>query len=185
MNRILDIFISLIILFFFIPFFLIISLLIKFDSKGPVIFWQKRVGLNNKYFMMPKLRSMKFNTKNIAKHKFKDFKNITSIGKFLRKYSIDEMPQFYSVLIGDMTLIGPRPALYNQYDLISLRKKNKIDQLVPGITGWAQVQGRDNLSIEIKVKKELFYMKNKSLYLDIKIIYLTLIFLFKKRDIKH
>ena len=154
---------------------LFVSILIKTNSKGPVIHWSKRVGQNNKYFLMPKFRTMKINTPQLATHLLDNPNNyVTTIGRYLRKYSIDELPQFWSVLLGNMSVVGPRPALYNQENLIRLRNKNDISSLKPGVTGWAQVNGRDLNTIDQKVEFEIYYLKNKSFFFDIYIISKTL-----------
>tara|TARA_B110000444_G_C18518490_1_gene445517 strand:+ start:35 stop:586 length:552 start_codon:yes stop_codon:yes gene_type:complete len=154
---------------------LFVSILIKTNSKGPVIHWSKRVGQNNKYFLMPKFRTMKINTPQLATHLLDNPNNyVTTIGRYLRKYSIDELPQFWSVLLGNMSVVGPRPALYNQENLIRLRNKNDISSLKPGVTGWAQVNGRDLNTIDQKVEFEIYYLKNKSFFFDIYIIIKTL-----------
>ena len=135
---------------------------------------------------MPKFRSMKINTPQVATNLLNNSKNyITKFGNFIRKTSLDEIPQLFSILKGDMTFVGPRPALFNQYDLINLREKFELNILTPGLTGWAQVNGRDELSISQKVKIELFYKKNQGIILDIKILYLTFLKVIKMRDIKH
>ena len=179
-----------IIFFIFLIIFLIpisiISLIIKLDSSGPIIFWSKRVGKNDLLFLMPKFRTMYEDTPQVATHLLTDEENkVTKIGKILRKYSLDEIPQIYSIYKGDMDVIGPRPALFNQDDLIKLRRENKINTFNPGLTGWAQVNGRDSLSIPEKVKLEVYYMNNKGLYMDLKIIFLTIIKIINKRDISH
>jgi len=165
---------------------LFIAFLIKLTSKGPVLHWSKRMGKDNKTFFMPKFRTMKLNTPNIATHKLKDPNQfITSIGILLRKSSLDEVPQIFSVLIGDMKLVGPRPALFNQHDLIKLRRQKGISKLKPGITGWAQVNGRDELSVTEKVKYDEEYLARASLLIDIYIIWLTIIKSVKKDGISH
>jgi O-antigen biosynthesis protein WbqP len=154
---------------------LFVSILIKTNSKGPVIHWSKRVGQNNKYFLMPKFRTMKINTPQLATHLLDNPNNyVTTIGRYLRKYSIDELPQFWSVLLGNMSVVGPRPALYNQENLIRLRNKNDISSLKPGVTGWAQVNGRDLNTIDQKVEFEIYYLQNKSFFFDIYIVGKTL-----------
>ena len=186
MRRILDIFFS--VLFFLILLIpiLIISFLVCIFSSGSILFWSKRIGCNNIIFQMPKFRTMKLDTPDVATHLLENSsKYITPIGLFLRKTSLDELPQLWSIFIGDMTFIGPRPALYNQYDLIDLRTQYDIHKLKPGITGLAQVSGRDSLSIEKKVNFDLIYLKEKSLILNIKIIYLTLLKVFGSEGIKH
>ena len=165
---------------------LVVGVLIKITSKGPVIFWTDRVGVNNKIFKMAKFRTMILDAPQLATHLMKDHENyLTPIGKFLRKYSLDEIPQLFNILMGDMTFVGPRPALFNQYDLIGLRTKKNIQILTPGVTGWAQVNGRDNLPIPVKVEFDEYYLKNRSLLLDLKIVAMTLIKAFRGEDVQH
>ena len=186
MKFLFDIFISIIFIILFFWLFFIILILVKFDSKGPAIYWSKRVGKDNIIFLMPKFRTMMINTPQLATHLLKDGeKNITVIGKFLRRYSLDEIPQFYSVLIGKMSIVGPRPALYNQYDLINLRNKKNISSLLPGITGWAQINGRDEISIPEKVELECNYMIKKNFIFDVKIIIMTIFKVLIKKNITH
>ena len=184
-KRLFDIFFSIFaIILLFVPF-IIISILIKFNSKGPILFFSKRVGFKNKIFVMPKFRTMKEGSNEIETDLFKDNDNITSIGRLLRRYSLDELPQFYSVLIGDMSIVGPRPCLESQKELIYQRNKHGINNLYPGITGFAQINGRDNISIDQKINYELNYKEKLSLIFDIKIIFLTIIKIMQKKDIKH
>ncbi len=165
---------SFFLLMIFSPLFFIIALMIILDDGFPIIFTQKRIGLNNTYFNILKFRTMKKDTPDIPTHLVKNNKShYTRIGPIIRKISIDELPQLINILKGDMVFIGPRPALYNQYDLIKLRKKARVHKLVPGITGWAQVNGRDELSIPDKVKMDQYYLNNQSVWLDIKIVFLT------------
>ena len=186
MKRLLDrslVFISVIVLF--IPI-LIIALAVKLTSKGPVLYWSDRVGRNNKIFSMPKFRSMRSDTPEVASHLLQEPDAwVTPIGNFLRKSSLDELPQIWSVLKGEMSFVGPRPALYNQADLIALRKEAGIDKLLPGMTGWAQINGRDELSIEEKVIFDKEYLNKKSILFDLKIILLTIIRIIKSDGIKH
>jgi len=162
-----------------------IVVLIK-TSKGSVLFWSKRIGKNNKIFLMPKFRTMLVGTPQLASHLLKDVNSLyTPIGKFLRSYSLDELPQLLSIMKGDMSFVGPRPALFNQDDLTSLRNKSGINELKPGITGWAQVNGRDELSIEEKVTFDEEYLKRRSLGFDLYIIWLTLLKVIKKDGISH
>ena len=165
----------------------IIALIVKAASPGPIIFWSSRVGKNNQVFQMPKFRTMRVDApSDTATHLFETpNQHLTSIGMFLRKTSLDELPQIWSVIKGDMALVGPRPALYNQNDLIAMRTKAGIQNLPPGITGWAQVLGRDQLPIAEKVKLDEFYLKNRSFYLDLKILILTLGVIFKWEQISH
>lgn len=165
---------------------LFIALLIKLTSKGPIIHWSKRVGVNNIFFMMPKFRTMKLNTPQVATHLLNDGQShLTPIGSFLRKSSLDEIPQLISIFRGDMNFVGPRPALFNQDDLIRLRTENSVHTLRPGITGWAQINGRDELSIPDKVGFDKEYYLKRSLWFDIKIIFLTLMKVLLRKDIKH
>lgn len=165
---------------------LLISIAIRFTSKGPVLFWSDRVGKNNKIFKMPKFRSMKLGSPVVAKHLLKNSESYLSpIGGFLRKTSLDELPQLLSVFKGDMSLVGPRPALYNQDDLIFLRKKKGIDKLVPGITGWAQVNGRDEIIMAQKVALDEEYLKKQSIWFDAKILWITFLKFLKKEVAGH
>lgn len=164
----------------------LIGLLIKLTSKGPVIHWSQRVGLYNSIFLMPKFRSMEIDAPQVATHLLKDDKNhITTLGSFLRKTSIDELPQLWSVLNGNMSIVGPRPALFNQYDLIELRTLKNIHTLKPGITGWAQINGRDELSISQKVDLDKYYLDNRSLKLDVVIIFRTFFNVVSRKNIQH
>ena len=185
-KRLIDIFLSLFfIIILFFPFSIIFIIFIL-KNEGSFIFLSKRVGINNKIFIMPKIRTMKLDTPDIATHLLSDNKTyVTKLGNILRKTSLDEIPQLYSVLIGNMTLVGPRPALFNQYDLIKLRTQNDIHLVKPGITGWAQIMGRDNLSIEQKVKYDTEYLLKKSIYFDFKIMLITSLKILKMRDVSH
>src|SRR4030043_778445 len=186
MKRFFDAIVAVILLLILIIPMLIISLLIKLTSKGPVLYWSDRPGRNNRIFQMPKFRTMRINTPAVATHLLENpNKYLTPIGPFLRKLSLDELPQLWSVLRGDMSFVGPRPALYNQDDLIELRTKKGIHRLIPGITGWAQVNGRDDIPIPLKVKYDEYYMKNKSFFMDLKILYMTLLKVIKAEGVKH
>jgi O-antigen biosynthesis protein WbqP len=165
---------------------ILIALVVKLTSKGPVLYWSNRVGINNTIFRMPKYRTMIIDTPEMATHLMKDpDRYLTSVGSFLRKFSLDELPQLWSILKGNMSFIGPRPALYNQDDLVELRSKRGIHRLIPGVTGWAQVNGRDDIPIPLKVEYDEYYMKNKSIILDFKIVWMTVINVLRKRGIKH
>ena len=165
---------------------LLIALLAKTTSPGPAIHWSSRVGRNNVLFQMPKFRTMRTDTPDVATHLLTDSdQHITSLGKFLRKTSLDELPQLWSILKGDMVLVGPRPALHNQDDLIELRTKCGVHQLTPGITGWAQINGRDSLSIPSKVDLEIYYLQNRSWRLDLIILARTVSTLFNRKHISH
>ena len=173
-------------LIFLLPLILIVFILILIDSGLPIFFVQKRVGLENKFFWIYKFRTMKKNTPDIPTHLMEKNKNVyTVIGPFLRKLSLDEIPQLINILKGEMVFIGPRPALYNQNDLIKSRTAKGVEKLMPGITGWAQINGRDNLTIEQKVNLDYYYLKNKSLFLDIKIMLFTIIKVFRTDDISN
>ena len=181
MKRFIEMSIALLLLILCIIPFIIIAILIKIESKGPVIYWSKRIGKNELFFWMPKFRSMKLQTPEVATDILDSKKYLTNIGNLIRKLSIDELPQIFSVFVGDMSFVGPRPALFNQYELIALRRNNSIDNIKPGITGWAQINGRDDITILEKVKLEKYYLENKSLYMDIKIVTLTLVYVIIKK----
>lgn len=186
MKRLIDIFFGLLLISILSPLLLIISLVIKVDSKGPVLFRQRRIGRNNKEFVLYKFRTMRTEAPNVATHLLKDPQSyITSFGKFLRKSSFDELPQFLNIIKGDMTFIGPRPALYNQYDLIELRTRCGVHTLRPGVSGWAQVNGRDCLEISEKVEHDFYYLENHNLALDIKILFFTFLKVLKADGVRE
>ncbi|MBV0914168.1 sugar transferase [Rhodobacteraceae bacterium ASV31] len=154
--------------------FLAVMLAVKLTSKGPLFFWSQRVGRNNVPFWMPKFRSMREDTPNVATHLLKDpGQYLTPIGGFLRKSSLDELPQLWSILRGDMSFVGPRPALFSQDDLIAARTECGVHVLVPGLTGWAQVNGRDDLPIPVKVDYDAEYLERRSVLFDLKILWMT------------
>lgn len=185
MKRVFDIISSLIVLIILLPLMIIISIIIKVTSKGPIIFIQKRVGQNNRIFNMYKFRTMKTNTPNIATHLLIDPETyVTGVGKILRKTSLDELPQLINIIKGDMSVVGPRPALYNQDDLINYRTNYGISRLVPGLTGWAQINGRDELSIEEKVNLEKEYLEENNIFIDLKIIFLSVVKVIRREGIK-
>lgn len=166
--------------------FAILVLLVRMTSTGPIFYWSDRVGRNNKIFKMPKFRTMQVNTPAVATHLLGDpSRFLTPIGSFLRKSSLDELPQLWSILKGDMSFVGPRPALFNQYDLIALRTQAGVDRLLPGLTGWAQINGRDELPIPEKVKLDVEYMHRQSLAFDIKIIFLTFLKVLSREGVIH
>lgn len=166
------------------PVFLIIALLIKLESKGPVFFKQERIGKDNINFMIYKFRSMRTDTPDVPTHLLDDPEIfITKVGKFLRKTSLDELPQFINIIKGEMLFVGPRPALYNQYDLRDLRTEKGVQTLIPGVTGWAQVNGRDELEIPDKVEFDRQYLQYRSVLFDIKIFVMTVIKVFKKEGV--
>ena len=186
LKRLFDIFFSILLLIVLSPVILFLFILIYLFDNGKFIHWSKRIGKNNKVFLMPKIRTMKLSTPDVATHLLKkEDTYITNIGKILRKTSLDEIPQLYSILLGDMSFVGPRPALFNQFDLINLRTKKKIHLLVPGITGLAQINGRDLLSIDEKVLYDNEYLIKRSFFFDIKIIIITIVKIFISKEITH
>jgi len=186
LKRYLDISLSAILIIIFSPFILITAILIKLDSKGPIFYWANRLGENNRTFLMPKFRTMIVGTPIIASVNLKNpGLYITRIGNFLRKTSFDEIPQLYSVLIGDMSLVGPRPALFNELDLIELREKKSINSLKPGLTGYAQINGRDKISIQFKVSLDSEYLRKANFCFDLKILFITIFRLKWIKDISH
>lgn len=173
------------VLVFTIPAVLV-AIAIKATSSGPVLYWSKRVGKNSTHFLMPKFRTMRIETPVMATHLLREPENyLTPIGAFLRKSSLDELPQLWSIFRGEMAIVGPRPALYNQSDLISLRDDFGINDLLPGLTGWAQINGRDNLTIEDKVQFEAEYLQLASLMFNLKIIWLTVIKVLTRESVSH
>ncbi len=165
---------------------LIIALMVKFTSRGPVLYWSDRVGINNTLFRMPKFRTMRTDTPAVATHLLKNPDTyVTPLGYYLRKYSLDEIPQLWNILKGDMSFVGPRPALFNQDDLVELRTRKGVHTLVPGITGWAQINGRDDIPIPLKVEYDEYYLKNKSFFFDLKIILMTFIKVLRAEGVRH
>jgi len=186
LKRAFDLFAALILLLVLLPFLFLLSLLVKIGSPGPVLYWSDRVGCNNRLFRMPKFRSMKTDAPIVATHLLNNPHHfLTPIGSFLRKYSLDELPQLWSILRGDMSFVGPRPALFNQHDLISARTVLGVHQVLPGLTGWAQINGRDELSIEKKVDFDFEYLTKQSFFFDLKIILLTVIKSLNQKGISH
>jgi len=186
MKRIFDIVLSLILLTFLSIPLVFIALIVKISSRGPALYWSDRVGIGNTIFKMPKFRTMLIDTPAVATHLMQNpEKYLTPIGAFLRKTSLDELPQLFSVLNGDMSFVGPRPALYNQDDLVALRTKKGVHRLVPGITGWAQINGRDELPIPIKVSFDEYYLNNRSILLDLKIFWLTFLKVIRREGVSH
>jgi len=186
MKRIFDLFLFLCLVPVLLFPILVIAVMVRLTSRGPALYWSDRVGVGNGIFKMPKFRTMRIDTPPVATHLLQNpDAYLTPIGPFLRKSSLDELPQLWSVLRGDMSFVGPRPALYNQDDLIELRTKKGIHGLVPGITGWAQINGRDDLPIPIKVGYDEYYLKNRSFLFDIKILFLTLFKTVKSEGVQH
>ena len=164
----------------------LVALAVRLTSKGPALYWSYRVGRNNTIFRMPKFRSMKIGTPAVATHLLADARShLTPIGSFLRKSSLDELPQLWSILAGEMSFVGPRPALFNQQDLIALRTELGVHTLVPGLTGWAQVNGRDELPIPEKVKLDVAYLQRQSLWFDVHILWLTFVKVLKRDGVSH
>tara|TARA_R110002072_G_scaffold1989_5_gene16602 strand:- start:55359 stop:55919 length:561 start_codon:yes stop_codon:yes gene_type:complete len=186
MKRVFDFLLSLILLILFTPLMVIVFIMVKLTSKGPALFWSQRVGIDNKLFSMPKFRTMKIETPQVATHLLEDSVNYkTSIGDFLRKTSLDELPQLISILTGKMSFVGPRPALFNQEDLIALRTQKNIHLVMPGLTGWAQINGRDEITINEKVELDFEYTKKRSFFFDMKIMYLTFLKVVAKENVSH
>jgi O-antigen biosynthesis protein WbqP len=169
----------------FLPI-LFIAILVRLTSKGPALYWSDRVGKGNAIFRMPKFRSMRLGTPAVATHLLSDpGAHLTPIGSFLRKSSLDELPQLWSIFVGDMSFVGPRPALFNQHDLITLRTQSGVHELVPGLTGWAQVNGRDELPILQKVELDIEYLRRRSFWFDVRILWLTFVKVLRRDGVSH
>lgn len=165
---------------------LLVALLVRLTSRGPVLYWSDRVGRQNQIFKMPKFRSMQIDTPAVATHLLRNPQAyLTPIGSFLRKSSLDELPQLWSIIKGDMSFVGPRPALFNQHDLIELRTRAGVHVLVPGLTGWAQINGRDELPVPDKVALDIEYLHRKSFWMDMKIIFLTAWKVLRRDNVTH
>ncbi|MFZ6815382.1 sugar transferase [Undibacterium sp. Rencai35W] len=186
MKRAFDLFLALIAAnILFVPIVLT-AICVRLSSPGPVVYWSNRVGRYNRIFKMPKFRSMRIDTPAVATHLLSNpDQYLTPIGSFLRKSSLDELPQLWSILNGDMSFVGPRPALYNQDDLIALRSERQIDRILPGLTGWAQINGRDELPIPAKVELDAYYVQHQSFWLDIKILFLTFYKVVRRDGVTH
>ena len=185
-KRILDLIFSLVLVILFSIPMLAIAVWIKLVSKGPAIFWTDRVGSNNRIFKMAKFRTMKLDAPQVATHLMRNPKQYLILGaEFLRKYSLDELPQLFNILKGEMSFVGPRPALFNQDDLAVLRTNKGIHKLVPGVTGWAQVNGRDDLSIPVKVSFDEYYLNHRSFVFDLYILFLTAVKVVKREGVQH
>lgn len=186
MKRIFDVFLAVLATFFLLVPILGVAILVRLTSKGPALYWSNRVGRHNKTFQMPKFRSMRVDTPTVATHLLADPKvYLTPIGSFLRKSSLDELPQLWSILVGDMSFVGPRPALFNQFDLIELRTQRGVHELLPGLTGWAQVNGRDEIPIPDKVKLDAAYLHSRSIWFDTRILWMTLIKVINRDNVSH
>ena len=186
MPRFIEVIIAIILFIILLPFMFLIGFAVVLTSKGSAIHWSKRVGQNNQLFLMPKFRSMSLEAPQLATHLLKNEKSyITPVGSFIRKTSLDELPQIWSIINGDMSFVGPRPALFNQDDLISLRTNHNIHLLKPGITGWAQINGRDEISIEEKVEWEKEYQSRRTIVFDFYIILKTFQAVLTKKNVSH
>jgi O-antigen biosynthesis protein WbqP len=164
----------------------VVALAVKLTSRGPALYWSERIGRDNKSFRMPKFRSMRVDTPVVATHLLESPERwLTPIGSFLRKSSLDELPQLWSIFVGDMSIVGPRPALFNQQDLIELRTQRGVHKLRPGLTGWAQVNGRDEIPIPEKVAYDAWYLEHRSLALDLRIMLLTAVKVLRKEGVSH
>lgn len=186
MKRILDLCLGLTAAALFLPVFVILALVVRLTSRGPVLYWSDRVGRNNRIFSMPKLRTMRVDTPVVATHLLTDPKQfLTPVGGFLRRSSLDELPQLWCILRGDMSVVGPRPALFNQHNLIALRTEHGVHRVRPGLTGWAQVNGRDELPIPEKVRLDADYLRRQSTGFDIKVILLTFVKVVRRDGVAH
>ena len=186
MKRIFDLFLGIVIFILLVIPMLVIAIVVRSASKGPSLYWSDRIGKDNETFKMPKFRSMRIDTPAMATHLLNNpSAYLSPIGGFLRRSSLDELPQLFSVLKGDMSFVGPRPALFNQDDLITLRKEKGVDKLLPGITGWAQVNGRDILSVTDKVDLDVEYMQRQSFWFDMKILWMTFLRVIKRDGVSH
>jgi O-antigen biosynthesis protein WbqP len=186
MKRIFDLFLALTVTALLALPIVLVAVAVRLTSPGPALYWSDRVGRHNRIFRMPKFRSMRIGTPAVATHLLADPKvYLTPIGSFLRKSSLDELPQLWSILVGDMSFVGPRPALFNQDDLVALRTEQGVDQLMPGLTGWAQVNGRDELPIPDKVKLDAEYLKRRSFMFDIYILWLTAVKVVRRDGVSH
>ncbi|MEY4644999.1 MAG: Undecaprenyl-phosphate galactose phosphotransferase [Pseudomonadota bacterium] len=186
LKRIFDFLLGILLAFMLSLLVLGIALLVRMTSRGPVLYWSDRIGRHNRIFKMPKFRSMRFDTPAVATHLLHNPEQwLTPIGPFLRQSSLDELPQLWSILKGDMSFVGPRPALFNQHDLIALRTEKGIHELRPGLTGWAQVNGRDELPIPQKVQLDLEYLQRQSFLFDLKILWITALKVLSKDRVSH
>ncbi|MDD0808767.1 sugar transferase [Curvibacter sp. RS43] len=186
MKRLFDLTLALIALALLLLPIALVALAVRLSSAGPALYWSDRVGRHQRIFRMPKFRSMRVGTPAVATHLLSNpDSHLTPIGSFLRRSSLDEMPQLWSILIGDMSLVGPRPALFNQQDLIALREQHGVNDLLPGLTGWAQVNGRDELAIAQKVAFDVEYLQRQSLAFDIRILWLTVIKVLRREGVTH
>jgi len=185
-KRCFDLLLALIASFLLIWLIVLVAIVVRLSSKGPVLYWSSRIGVNNQLFKMPKFRTMRVQTPVLATHLMTNPKAFLSpVGAFLRRFSLDELPQLFSIFKGEMSFVGPRPALFNQDDLITLRTEQGVDKLVPGVTGWAQVNGRDDLSIPEKVDLDVEYLNRQSFWFDFQIVWLTFLKVIQSEGVSH
>ena len=186
MKRLFDLTLSFLLIIILGPLIILLAFIVISSSKGNILYWSNRIGRSNTIFKMPKFRTMQVGTPAVATHLLSDSgQYLTPVGSFLRTSSLDELPQLWSILVGDMSFVGPRPALFNQDDLIALRTQFGVDQLVPGLTGWAQVNGRDELSIVDKVQYEVEYLNKQSFWFDMQILGLTFLRVVRRTGVSH
>jgi len=186
MKRLFDVVLSFMLLALLMPLMLLVAIAVRLTSAGPALYWSDRVGRENCIFKMPKFRTMRIDTPTVATHLLDDPDCwLTPIGKFLRKSSIDELPQLFSILKGDMSFVGPRPGLFNQNDLVALRTQKGVHRLVPGLTGWAQVNGRDELPIPVKVQYDEHYLHHRNMFFDLKILFFTFFKVARRDGVSH
>ena len=186
MKRVFDLLMALIACIILAVPVLLIVVAVRRTSPGPALYWSDRIGRGNKIFKMPKFRSMRIGTPTVATHLLHEPEvYLTPIGSFLRRSSLDELPQFWSILVGDMSFVGPRPALFNQHDLIALRKQHGVHELLPGLTGWAQVNGRDELPLLVKVRLDVEYLHKQSISFDIRILWMTFLKVLNMDGVSH
>jgi O-antigen biosynthesis protein WbqP len=186
MKRLFDLLLALVAAGFLVLPILLLAILVRLTSPGPALYWSDRVGADNRIFRMPKFRTMRIGTPAVATHLLTDPAAwLTPIGGFLRRTSLDELPQLWSILKGDMSFVGPRPALFNQDDLVALRTERGVERLVPGLTGWAQINGRDDLPIPVKVEYDAEYLRRQSFWFDLKILWLTAVKVIRGDGVSH
>lgn len=186
MKRVIDFVLALLASLFFLPLLVALAIVVKTTSKGPVLYWSNRVGRDNRIFSMPKLRTMRIDTPVVATHLLTNpDQYLTPVGGFLRRTSLDELPQLWCILTGDMSIVGPRPALFNQQNLIEMRTEQGVHTIRPGLTGWAQINGRDELPIPEKVRLDADYLRKQSLSFDVKVMFLTFLKVARREGVTH
>lgn len=186
MKRVIDFVLALLASLFFLPLLAALAIVVKTTSRGPVLYWSNRVGRDNRVFSMPKLRTMRIDTPVVATHLLTNpDQYLTPVGGFLRRTSLDELPQLWCILTGDMSIVGPRPALFNQQNLIEMRTEQGVHTIRPGLTGWAQINGRDELPIPEKVRLDADYLRQQSLSFDVKVMFLTFLKVARREGVTH